>query len=833
MILNTIKDFSPQLHVEFVEKLKNEACQMARIWIKKYNLFTILKNHNYMQKLLFLLLVLFSNILVKAQITCGTDEILKLNPQIKEQLLKLENNYKNNKKARIAADIIPNNTTIYTIPLVFHIYHLGEAIGTGSNVSDATIIATVNRLNAIFGASGIHAGKTTDVKIQFVLASFTEACQPTNGIVRIDGQTIPNYQTNGVSYADGTMHQALRTASNWDENQFINIRICHSITDAGGFAYFLNDVFMPASSMTIETNVPWIDAFWAHEMGHSMNLYHTFEGDGDNMNCPANTNPEEEGDRVSDTDPHKRDDGCDYSAINSCTGNAFGVILKNIMSYSCKELFSPKQVERMRYALVNYRPGYIVSKGITGVTASPSAAAVTICSPGSATLQATGCTGTYNWYATATGGSSLGTAAIFTTPSINSNTNYFVSCTEPICGTSGRTQVEVFLDSVTNPSVCNVVATNGLSIYFGISSFILGTINYTGTTTSNLGTNYQNNTCTKLDLQAGTSYPFTLLSTYGNTLYGKIFIDYNNDGDFNDTDETAYDSNSWKSTHTGNIMPLSTAITNTYLRMRVMLDWVNMTACTLPGDPEYKSGLAVDFSLKILPQICNVTAPTAVSNFRCDPGTVALSATGCTDGTYKWYNQSSEGTLLSSLASYTTNSISATTNYYVDCTVGSCTSARTLVIATINTVPDIPTIAPVVISSGQMATLNAVNCTGGIVKWYNASTGGDLLFTGASYTSPALTINTNYFASCTQTNCESSSRGLGAVSLNCIMQTIKSGNWNDPTVWSCNRIPIATDAVIISSGNIIIVPNGIFQVKNITMAGTINYNVGGVIRLNQ
>ncbi|OIN59465.1 CAP domain-containing protein [Arsenicibacter rosenii] len=27
------------------------------------------------------------------------------------------------------------------------------------------------------------------------------------------------------------------------------------------------------------------------------------------------------------------------------------------------------------------------------------------------------------------------------------------------------------------------------------------------------------------------------------------------------------------------------------------------------------------------------------------------------------------------------------------------------------------------------------------------------------------------------------------------MYTVKAGNWNDPTVWSCNRIPVATDAV--------------------------------------
>ncbi len=35
------------------------------------------------------------------------------------------------------------------------------------------------------------------------------------------------------------------------------------------------------------------------------------------------------------------------------------------------------------------------------------------------------------------------------------------------------------------------------------------------------------------------------------------------------------------------------------------------------------------------------------------------------------------------------------------------------------------------------------------------------------------------------------------VSTNCIPFTVKSGNWNDPTVWLCGQVPGSTDQVVI------------------------------------
>ncbi|MBX9851577.1 MAG: hypothetical protein K2X86_07435, partial [Cytophagaceae bacterium] len=63
---------------------------------------------------------------------------------------------------------------------------------------------------------------------------------------------------------------------------------------------------------------------------------------------------------------------------------------------------------------------------------------------------------------------------------------------------------------------------------------------------------------------------------------------------------------------------------------------------------------------------------TATGATRCGPGTVTLNVTS-TGGTYEWYNQASGGTLLYTGASYTTPSLSSTTNYYVQESTGSQT----------------------------------------------------------------------------------------------------------------------------------------------------------------
>jgi hypothetical protein len=63
------------------------------------------------------------------------------------------------------------------------------------------------------------------------------------------------------------------------------------------------------------------------------------------------------------------------------------------------------------------------------------------------------------------------------------------------------------------------------------------------------------------------------------------------------------------------------------------------------------------------------------------------------------------------------------------------------------------------------------------------------------------------------------------------MISVKTGAWNDPTVWSCNRIPTATDNITIETGHIVTVPAGAFQVKNITEKGTLTLAQSGTLNI--
>ena len=90
------------------------------------------------------------------------------------------------------------------------------------------------------------------------------------------------------------------------------------------------------------------ETFWSniitHELGHALNLYHTFNGDGGGLYCPLDTNCLINGDKVCDTPPHKISECIsticpdDYSFYNSQW---------NYMSYCPQYLFTNGQKERM------------------------------------------------------------------------------------------------------------------------------------------------------------------------------------------------------------------------------------------------------------------------------------------------------------------------------------------------------------------------------------------------------------------------------------------------------------------------------------------------------
>jgi gliding motility-associated-like protein len=144
-------------------------------------------------------------------------------------------------------------------------------------------------------------------------------------------------------------------------------------------------------------------------------------------------------------------------------------------------------------------------------------------------------------------------------------------------------------------------------------------------------------------------------------------------------------------------------------------------------------------------------APTASGTSICTGSTAILTATA-PGGTYEWYDAATGGTLLASNTSFITPALTSTTSYYVQSIISGCTGPRTTVTVIVNPIPPAPTASNITICDGSSGTVTAT-APGGNYEWYDAVTGGNLLASTASYTTPALTSATTYYVQTTIAGC--------------------------------------------------------------------------------
>ncbi len=143
-----------------------------------------------------------------------------------------------------------------------------------------------------------------------------------------------------------------------------------------------------------------------------------------------------------------------------------------------------------------------------------------------------------------------------------------------------------------------------------------------------------------------------------------------------------------------------------------------------------------------------ITSTTPAS--RCDAGTVTLKATASA-GTLNWYADASGGTALGTGTSFVTPSFSANKTYYVDATNGTCLSARSPVIASIEVV-NAPTGNANQTFCGS-EKVGSLAITGTNIVWYDASTNGSVVPNNTT-----LVSGMTYYASQNNGTCESPSR---------------------------------------------------------------------------
>jgi hypothetical protein len=275
-----------------------------------------------MRNLAILLFFLFTSSLAFSQAICSFDRVHK-NKLLKDPLYKKaveenENNvqrYIAENKKRISARTEGLTSSLYTIPVVVHVMHTGGAVGSIYNPSDLQIQDAINYLNQVYNGTYPGTQGIGDIQIQFVLASKDPNCNSTGGIERIDASGVSGYSANGISTNPGTTpgvnELLIKNLGRWNPFQYYNIWIVNKIDGAdgtsgqfiAGYAYFPGVSPAFDGIVMLATQMAAGQKTLPHEIGHALGLYHPFEGSADKNTCSPNANCNTDNDKVCDTDP--------------------------------------------------------------------------------------------------------------------------------------------------------------------------------------------------------------------------------------------------------------------------------------------------------------------------------------------------------------------------------------------------------------------------------------------------------------------------------------------------------------------------------------------------
>ena len=132
-------------------------------------------------------------------------------------------------------------------------------------------------------------------------------------------------------------------------------------------------------------------------------------------------------------------------------------------------------------------------------------------------------------------------------------------------------------------------------------------------------------------------------------------------------------------------------------------------------------------------------APVTGDASRCGPGIITLTANAADD--IRWYNATSGGGLLATGTSFTTNNLNNDTAFFVE-TGNICPSSRIEIRVTISM-----SLSPVVADGSRCGNgavvLSAVSADP--VFWYKTQSGGALLGTGATFTTPVISETDTFY----------------------------------------------------------------------------------------
>ncbi|SFU30687.1 hypothetical protein SAMN05216480_101592 [Pustulibacterium marinum] len=264
---------------------------------------------------------------------------------------------------------------------------------------------------------------------------------------------------------------------------------------------------------------------------------------------------------------------------------------------------------------------------------------------------------------------------------------------------------------------CTPTTTNSASQRYIKKMDFIGTLNDTSnssTYASSSPIGYQNFTSASTVASQAQNEGVNIYAEANSRGRWKAWVDWNKDGQFNESTEIVYNPGSYAALTTtfGFVIPENTTPGDYRLRIRVYNSFTtingstieyfgyNFNACeTFDTNTVYYAGQnrnfqeygeAEDYTFTVL-ESCDAYITDIIDGETCGNGIVDLAVSGSDDVTeFRWYNALTGGSLVATTVTgdWTTPNISTTTSYYVTAYNGFCESyERTEVIAHVNPIP--------------------------------------------------------------------------------------------------------------------------------------------------
>jgi gliding motility-associated-like protein len=422
----------------------------------------------------------------------------------------------------------------------------------------------------------------------------------------------------------------------------------------------------------------------------------------------------------------------------------------------------------------------------------------TVCTGSSATLTASSTTVTnpqFKWYADAALTQLLSSSGTYTTSALTSDSTYYVVVSgDNRCGTSASAAkvVKVF---VRPPADSTDIQANNASVCAGSAA----TLTASSSTVINPQFKWYGDAALTQLLSSSSSYTTAALTanaTYYITVSGdnkcansaatakvvKVTVNTAADSaDVQASDVTVCSGS------TATLTASSTTVTNPQFKwysdaaLTQVLSTTNtyttgpLTAdatyyVTVSGDNKCATGTSAAKAVQVRVRTSSDSTDISVTGAKtiCANTSVTLTASSSTvnNPRFTWYSDAALTQVVSTQSFLTVDTLKNSATYYVTVSGDNKCSSNTpgtakAVVVFVNPVPD----APVVSTDGttacknQSTTLTVKDAlTSTVYTWYDAASGGNLLQTGSTFVTPAITANTSYYVQADNGSCISGTR---------------------------------------------------------------------------